>query len=80
MRTGTLISLSAFAVLAAVSETSCAPAPPAPGASAAVPSSHGVDLAGIDRSVAPGDDFFRYANGTWLKTTEIPVKPIPTSK
>jgi putative endopeptidase len=34
---------------------------------------HGLDLAGIDRSVAPGDDFFRYANGTWLKTTEIPA-------
>ena len=32
----------------------------------------GLDLAGIDRSVAPGDDFFAYANGTWLKTTEIP--------
>jgi putative endopeptidase len=33
----------------------------------------GLDLAGMDRSVAPGDDFFRYANGTWLKTTEIPA-------
>jgi putative endopeptidase len=22
--------------------------------------------------VKPGDDFFAYANGTWLKTTEIP--------
>ena len=33
----------------------------------------GLDLAGIDRSVKPGDDFFRYANGTWLKTTEIPA-------
>jgi putative endopeptidase len=32
----------------------------------------GIDLAGIDRSVKPGDDFFAYANGTWLKTTEIP--------
>jgi predicted metalloendopeptidase len=32
----------------------------------------GLDLAGIDRSVAPGDDFFRYANGLWLKTAEIP--------
>ena len=32
-----------------------------------------VDLAGIDKSVAPGDDFFSYANGTWLKTTEIPA-------
>jgi predicted metalloendopeptidase len=33
----------------------------------------GIDLGGIDRSVAPGADFFRYANGTWLKTTEIPA-------
>ena len=34
---------------------------------------HGLDVAGIDKSVAPGDDFFRYANGSWLKTTEIPA-------
>jgi len=33
----------------------------------------GVDLAGMDRSVTPGDDFFAYANGTWAKTTEIPA-------
>ena len=32
----------------------------------------GVDMAGMDRSVAPGDDFFAYANGTWAKTAEIP--------
>jgi putative endopeptidase len=32
----------------------------------------GLDLAAIDRSVAPGNDFFRYANGTWLKDTPIP--------
>jgi predicted metalloendopeptidase len=32
----------------------------------------GVDLAGMDRSVKPGDDFYRYANGRWLDTTEIP--------
>ncbi len=39
----------------------------------AAPSEPGVDLAAIDPSVAPGDDFFRYANGTWLKNTEIPA-------
>jgi predicted metalloendopeptidase len=27
----------------------------------------------MDRSVKPGDDFFRYANGTWLRMTEIPA-------
>jgi putative endopeptidase len=32
----------------------------------------GLDLTGIERSVAPGDDFFRYANGAWLARTEIP--------
>ena len=35
--------------------------------------STGIDLAGMDRSVKPGDDFFAYANGTWLKQTEIPA-------
>ncbi|MHB1204050.1 MAG: M13 family metallopeptidase [Rhodospirillaceae bacterium] len=32
----------------------------------------GVDLALMDKSVAPGDNFFRYVNGGWLKTAEIP--------
>ena len=35
--------------------------------------STGPDLAGIDRSVKPGDDFFQYANGAWIKATEIPA-------
>jgi predicted metalloendopeptidase len=33
----------------------------------------GLDLAGMDRTVAPGDDFFAYGNGTWVKRTEIPA-------
>jgi predicted metalloendopeptidase len=33
----------------------------------------GIDLAGIDAAVLPGDDFFRYANGAWIKATEIPA-------
>ena len=41
-------------------------------AATAASSPHGLDLAGIDRSVAPGDDFFHYANGAWLKATGIP--------
>jgi predicted metalloendopeptidase len=32
-----------------------------------------LDVAGMDRSVKPGDDFFEYANGTWIKQTEIPA-------
>jgi predicted metalloendopeptidase len=37
------------------------------------PRTPGVDLAGMDRTVKPGDDFFRYANGHWIDTTEIPA-------
>jgi putative endopeptidase len=31
-----------------------------------------VDVAGMDRSVKPGDDFYKFANGGWTKVTEIP--------
>ncbi len=33
----------------------------------------GLDLAGLDKAVKPGDDFFRHANGAWEKSTEIPA-------
>jgi putative endopeptidase len=33
---------------------------------------HSLDLAGMDRGVNPGDDFFGYANGSWMKTAQIP--------
>src|SRR5580698_148192 len=38
----------------------------------AAPKPTGIDLSGIDHSVAPGDDFSAYANGAWDKKTEIP--------
>ena len=28
---------------------------------------------GVDQSIRPGDDFFAFANGEWLRTTEIPA-------
>src|SRR5690606_26323007 len=33
----------------------------------------GIDLTARNTEVAPGDDFYRYANGQWLRTTEIPA-------
>ncbi len=33
----------------------------------------GVDLAGMDTTVQPGDSFWQYANGTWLEQAEIPA-------
>jgi putative endopeptidase len=39
--------------------------------------SWGFDVAGMDRNVKPGDNFFDFASGTWAKTTEIPAdKPV----
>ena len=54
--------------------------PPRPPSPVGVPAANarpqygafGFDTAGMDRSVAPGDDFFEYANGTWIKNTPIP--------
>jgi len=45
----------------------------APRAGSEAPAHPATFLEGIDRSVAPGDDFFAYANGTWIKNTEIPA-------
>jgi putative endopeptidase len=36
------------------------------------PEYHGIVVANMDRSVKPGDDFYRYTNGGWIKRTEIP--------
>ena len=33
---------------------------------------HGIVVANMDASVKPGDDFNQYANGGWIKRTEIP--------
>ena len=39
---------------------------------APTPQPHGIVIANMDRAVKPGDDFFHYANGDWIKRTEIP--------
>src|ERR1700748_134113 len=33
----------------------------------------GPGLDGMDTAVVPGNDFFGYANGGWIKKTEIPA-------
>ena len=35
-----------------------------------------IDPANMDLSVAPGDDYFSYANGTWIKNTPIPASEV----
>nr|WP_297895817.1 hypothetical protein [Shewanella sp.] len=33
----------------------------------------GINVAAMTATVKPGDDFYAYANGEWMKTTEIPA-------
>jgi len=35
--------------------------------------SSGIELANMDQSIRPQDDFYQYVNGTWLAETEIPA-------
>ena len=37
----------------------------------------GVDLAAMDKSVKPGDDFFLYVNGNWLQDRGHPARTAP---
>ncbi len=40
---------------------------------AAVEPHSGINLDNMDTSVRPGDDFFAYVNGTWVRETEVPA-------
>jgi predicted metalloendopeptidase len=70
------LSLGLAAVLLACSPPPSPSAPPAPSASAATssatPGASAIDVSGMDPSVAPGQDFFGYVNGGWVKSTPIP--------
>ena len=73
--------LASTAVAAALLASCAAQIPPATTGAAAAEApagspqlgTFGFDVAGMDRSVAPGTDFYAYANGTWAKNTPIPA-------
>jgi len=64
-------SFHAFLRVAVLCALACVPAGQAQ--SAGAPEAHGIQLANMDRSLRPGDDFFRFANGEWIQRTEIPA-------
>src|SRR5580698_734859 len=67
-----ILGVVAAGAVAALSFASMSPA--APFASTASPHfpPWGFDLAGRDAAVKPGDDFYAYANGTYVKKLQIP--------
>jgi putative endopeptidase len=56
-----------------VVEPATATAPAAPARPRPEIGAWGFDAVGMDKSVAPGASFYQYANGGWLKTTQIPA-------
>ena len=66
-----LIALAASSMLVSADADVAVAAPAGP----AKPTygSFGFDIAGMDRSVRPGDDFYAFANGQWAKNTPIPA-------
>lgn len=76
--TGTRVFIAVAAtVLAACSRSPETAAPDAASAAKAAPAhaaigDWGFDIGGMDTSVKPGDDFYKYANGKWLATNKIP--------
>jgi endothelin-converting enzyme/putative endopeptidase len=71
MRLTLLLAASAAALLAACSPEN-APAAPVAAAKPAI-GEFGIDLTNADTAVKPGDDFFKYANGHWLATFQMPA-------
>lgn len=63
----------ASAPLIAPPVEAAAAVPEAPAAPKPQYGAFGFDSAGMNTSIAPGDDFYAYSNGTWLKNTPIPA-------
>ncbi len=67
LRNSRFLRIAACAVFASATLTGFAQDAAAP-----APVHHGIQIQNIDKSVKPGDDFYEFANGEWIKRTEIP--------
>lgn len=65
MRTYSLIAITAIATSAMCSLNSCSKNKQG--------QIRGIDLANIDTTIRPQDDFYTYANGLWIKNNPIPA-------
>ncbi|MFL6549736.1 MAG: M13 family metallopeptidase, partial [Povalibacter sp.] len=69
-----LVTVASLVLAAAACSRSPQPAPaaPPPPAPKVAIGTWGFDTAGMDKSVKPGDDFFKFANGQWVANAKIP--------
>src|SRR5688500_10281745 len=71
-KSGFLQKPLAFLLLGAAATFSC-PAMSQQGKSAS-PKAPFIDRANMDLSVKPGDNFYQYASGNWIKNNPVPAK------
>ncbi len=69
-RTPLLLFVSAFALSAAACQRTDTDAA---ATKAEAGTAIGIDTSAMDTAVKPGDDFYAFANGGWMKATEIPA-------
>ncbi len=62
------------ALLLGAATISLGPVACKPGVEAVQGTALGIDPAAMDKSAKPGDDFYGYANGAWMKSAEIPAE------
>ena len=68
-----MVGAAALLIIVACGQKAEQPAAEAPAAGEPIALISGIDVSGMDTSVRPGDDFFAYVNGTWVKETEMPA-------
>jgi putative endopeptidase len=66
-----LCLLATFPLLVAQARET-APSSSTPTPNIPTTSAHGIAVDNMDRSIKPGDDFYQYADGEWIKRTVIP--------
>ncbi len=69
-------AIAALTAAGVVTPTFAKPAPRVVAAKPAMKPTYGtfgVDTAGMDKTVTPGNDFYKFVNGKWDKTAEIPA-------
>ncbi len=72
MHRKTIATIASGAAIAGIVAGMAFAAPGKPSASKPTIGTFGFDETGMDRSVAAGDNFFAFADGGWVKRTEIP--------
>ncbi|NJC06957.1 putative metalloendopeptidase [Sphingomonas kaistensis] len=73
LRSPLLLAASALALSLGGCNVSTKDGNPTEAAATEAGTALGINPASLDRSVAPGDDFYQFANGGWMKTAEIPA-------